>query len=475
MLGLHRKDKFSPPRELRVQVRLSEVIAALSYALDLTEGQPQGHAARSCVLGMRLARDLRLPVADSSALFYALLMKDVGCSANASALAATFGADERSAKAAFKYVDWTRFFQTTRYAWQSAAPGGTLLQKLGKLAPIALKGYKAGTREMIQIRCERGASIARSLQLPPATTDAILGLDEHWDGSGHPQGLRGENIPLLSRVLNLAQSFEVFGKKSGIEAAFEMADQRSGSWFDPNLVRILHTLKGDTAFWERYLGEEPRRSVIGFEPADRELFADGATLDRIAHGFAQVIDAKSPWTFKHSEGVANIAAGLASVMGLPASEIQRIHRAGLLHDIGKLGISNLILDKPGRLNDQELAEMKKHPGYTHQLLKQVAGFADLAELAASHHEKLDGSGYHRGLTAAQLSTPDRILCVADMYEALSAKRPYRAELSREEIFAILSKSAGTGICPEVFAALKTWVAGAGAAQTPAVHEPRAAA
>lgn len=451
-----RKTDLVPHAQPRVQVRLSEVIAALSYALDLTEGQSQGHAARSCLLGMRLARDLHLSVDQNSSLFYALLMKDIGCSSNASALTATLGSDDLTTKAAFKYVDWTRFIPTTGYALRSLAVGKPAWQKLRKLLPIMFKGYKAGTREMVQIRCERGASIARSLHLPQTTIDAIVGLDEHWDGSGHPRGLRGQDIPLLSRILSLAQTFEVFAKKDGINAAYDRAHQRGGAWFDPALVKILNSFRNDAAFWETFLGKDPRQTVIDFEPADRALTADAPMLDRIAHGFAQVIDAKSPWTFQHSEGVASIAAALAQIMGLPATEVQRIQRAGLLHDIGKLGVSNLILDKPGRLTDAEMAEMKKHPAYTHQLLKQVAGFADIAELAASHHEKLDGSGYHRGLRAEHLSRSDRILCVADMYEALSAKRPYRPQMSRDEVLAILGKSAGTGICAEVYEAAKTW-------------------
>ena len=144
-----------------------------------------------------------------------------------------------------------------------------------------------------------------------------------------------------------------------------------------------------------------------------------------------------------------------------AIEVRRVRRAGLLHDIGKLGVSNLILDKPGKLDANELAIMRKHPGYTHQILQQVTGFRELAEMAASHHERLDGKGYHRGLTADQLPTAARILAVADMYEALAAKRPYRQDLTDEQVMDILTKNTGAGICPNVFAALKTYIANGG--------------
>ncbi len=240
-----------------------------------------------------------------------------------------------------------------------------------------------------------------------------------------------------------------------------MANERSGTWFDPELVQAMISFRNDEQFWETFFTEDPRGAVSAVEPQDRSVTADAATLDRIAHGFAQVIDAKSPWTFQHSEGVAEIAGGIATTMGFGRTESQILRRAGLLHDIGKLGISNLILDKPGKLTAEELAEMRKHPAYTYQLLQQVSGFRDLASLAASHHERLDGKGYHRGLPGDQLSTADRVLCVADMFEALAAKRPYRKDLTSEEVMSILARAAGEGICPEVFDALKVYLAHGG--------------
>ncbi len=443
-----------------VEIRTSEVIAALSYALDLTEGQPEGHAARSCLLGMRIARELKLGAADSSALFYALLLKDLGCSTNSSKVCYLFGADEHDAKRNLKTVDWTNTAKSVGYLARNVAPGGSLLDKAGRIMKLALAG-QTGAKELVNLRCERGAKIAHDLQMPPATSAAIRALDEHWDGHGHPDNLKGEEIPLLGRILGLAQTLEVFASGFGVDAAYEMAEQRRGGWFDPALVDTLNGFRNDQQFWATFAGENPKQAVTSLEPQDRMMTADDDTLDRIAFGFAQVIDAKSPWTYKHSEGVSKIAAGIASVMGMDADEIRTIRRAGLLHDVGKLGVSNLILDKPGKLDADELAEMRKHPGYTFRILEQVAGFRHLADLAASHHERLDGKGYHRGLSADQLNTPARILVVADMYEALAAKRPYRQDLTEEEVMTILTKNSGAGICPEVFAALKVYVAQSG--------------
>ena len=440
-----------------IQIKLSEVLGALSYALDITEGQPQGHAARSCMLGMRLARDLRLSNQHSSALFYALLLKDLGCSSNASKMCYLFGSDDRAAKRDIKTVDWTRISRSIRYVARHVAPQGSILRKAVKFAQVALGGV-AQTRELVVMRCERGASIAAQMQLPRETSDAIRALDEHWDGHGHPDGLEGEQISPLARILGLAQTAEVFIRQYGLDAAIDMAVDRSGTWFEPELVRIFVNLRHDTDFWREFQRGDPRRQVAAFEPADQMLTADAGLLDRIASGFSQVIDAKSPWTFRHSEGVAEISVGIADVLGFDFSQRRYLRRAALLHDVGKLGISNLILDKPGKLTADELIEMRKHTRYTYEILAHVAGFRDLADLAASHHERLDGKGYHRGLCAGQLSTPARILSVADMYEALAARRPYRQDLTPEEVMTILTQNAGQGICPEVFAALKTWLA-----------------
>jgi HD-GYP domain-containing protein (c-di-GMP phosphodiesterase class II) len=439
-----------------IEIRMSEVIAALSYALDLTGGQPEGHASRSCLLGMRLAREIRLPVAESSALFYALLLKDLGCSTNASKMCYLFGADDRQAKHDAKMVDWTSIAGQVEYIAGTVAPNKSLLTKVSQFMKVAMAGPKHA-RELTEMRCERGARIARDLLMPEATALAIRALDEHWDGRGHPDGLRGDEIPLLSRILNLAQTMEVFASSTGRYAAYDMAFARKGTWFDPDLVDALFAFRDDEKFWQTFMAEDPKVAVSQFEPEDQAREVDHALLDRIAHGFAQVIDAKSPWTFLHSEGVSTIATGIARTMGLSLEETRDIRRAGLLHDVGKLGVSNLILDKPAKLTPEEMVEMRKHTAWTFRILDQVAGFKNLASLAASHHERLDGKGYHLGLTAEQLPTGSRILAVADMYEALAAKRPYRQDLSAEQVMDILTKNVGGGICPVVFEALKTYL------------------
>ena len=219
-------------------VRLSEVIRALSVALDLTEGQPAGHAARSCLIGMQLARRIELPESDLGPLYYALLLKDLGCSSNAAKMCFLFGADDRTVKRDIKSVDWTKASKSFKFALAHASPGGSPVQKVMQMAVMARAGEK-GAKELVKTRCERGADIATQLGFPFETADAITYLDEHWNGKGHPFGLSGEEIPMLSRLMCLAQTVEVFHSKDGLQKAIEVAETRRGTWFDPQLVDAL--------------------------------------------------------------------------------------------------------------------------------------------------------------------------------------------------------------------------------------------
>jgi len=432
-------------------VRLSEVVSALSYALDITEGQAEGHAVRSCVIGMRIGQILGLGEAERSDLFYALLLKDLGCSSNAARLCNLFGADDLRLKQAHKLNDWTDPKASASYA-MSHMPGGHAIAKAWQVLVLAVKGRGSG-REMVETRCERGADIARMLDLSTATQAAIRSLDEHWDGRGLPMGIPGDGIPLLARVCCLAQTVEVFLSTHGHPAAYEMARSRSGTWFDPALVDALESFEFDAAFWASLRQEDPRTLVAALEPKDRIIVADSTRIDSVAEAFARVIDAKSPYTGQHSSGVARIAIGMAAHVGLPREERTLLRRAALLHDIGKLGVSNLILDKNGPLTDDERQKMEQHPRFTLDILEHVSAFRGFARTAALHHEKLDGTGYPFGYTAEDLDLPERILAVADIYDALSSDRPYRKGMVEPVITAILERDRGTRLDPAALDAL----------------------
>jgi HD-GYP domain-containing protein (c-di-GMP phosphodiesterase class II) len=430
------------------RIALSGVIAALSYALDLTEGEPPGHAVRSCMIGMRLAAELELDEETGSDLFYALLLKDAGCSANSARMAALFGANDHEAKRTSKRSNWSRAFPAFVWALRTVAPGGTLRARAERL--LAIKHEGEVTRSLMQARCDRGAEIALKLGLSRQTAEGIRALDEHWDGGGQPRGLRGREIPLLGRILCLAQAAEIFHADGGPNAALQVARRRRGQWFDPALVDALGAVGGDAGFWTSLADGD----VSAWEPEDRLLLVDDDRLDGIAAAFADVIDAKSPWTYRHSDRTSLIAARLAGMLGWPEDAVAEIRRGGLLHDVGKLGISNLILDKPASLTAAEFARIREHPVLGERILARAPGFSTLAPLAGAHHERLDGGGYPHGLTAERLTMPMRVLAVADVYEALTSERPYRPAMSSERALAVLRSEVPDRLDGDVFAALE---------------------
>ena len=445
---------FAPRRDSTTSaLRMSEILAALSYALDITEGQPEGHAVRTCLIGMRIAQGAAIPLADRGPLFYALLLKDLGCSSNAARLCALFGADDRGLKRDHKLTDWSAPLPSLSFALRHSVPEASPLARVLRAARLGVTAQGAG-REMTRTRCDRGAEIASLLGFTAATQAAIRSLDEHWDGRGMPLGLAGDAIPLLGRIVGLAQTIEVFASTYGVDAAMAIALERRGSWFDPLLVDILRSFRRDRSFWASVFGPDARAGLMAYEPEEEVLFADEAKLDLVAEAFARVIDAKSPYTYQHSERVADLAEGIGEVRGFHADELRTLRRAALLHDIGKLGVSNRILDKPARLSDAEMSQVRLHPQFTQRILERVAAFEAIVEIASSHHERLDGRGYHRGVDGAQLGPLSRALVVADIAEALLADRPYRAGLPWEEVLRVLKKEAGTGVCADSVAALE---------------------
>ena len=423
-------------------IRLAEVISALTYALDLTEGQRPGHTLRTALIAMRLGRELDLDSDTMGALYYAALLKDSGCSSNAARMSALFGSDDQDVKRNMRLVDWHDRWTLAMRTAKNCGIGRNPIARVSHFLRIART--PSMTREIIQTRCERGAQIALVLGFPRATSEAIAHVDEHWCGLGHPVGLAGDEIPLLSRVLLLAQTLEAYWSENGIDAAIDMTRQRRGRWFDPRLVDLVGAWKRDRAWWANLADRANLdRSVLALEPGSTPLRATDQRLDSIAYAFAAVIDAKTPYTARHSTNVARYAVGIASSMGADADMRRDTLRAGLLHDIGKLGVSNRILDKPSKLTDDEFGEIRKHPRWTWEILERVSAFNGFALEAAQHHERLDGKGYPWKLESSQLGQLSRVLAVADVYEALTADRPYRAGLAVPAVLDIMRRDRGT--------------------------------
>ena len=273
-------------------------------------------------------------------------------------------------------------------------------------------------------------------------------LDERYDGSGYPDHLQGKEIPLLSRIMNLAQSVEVFLSQHGVMDALDMARRRRGLWFDPSVVDALDSLRNDPGFWESlHPGVcDLRGRLLEQEPPSCVWSVDEEHLDRVTMAFAKVVDAKSVFTARHSEQVAWAARGIASVLGHSSQECKELYRAGLLHDIGKLGVPRRILEKPDKLDDSEWKIIRLHTEYTMDILEQTHCFRHLALMASCHHERLDGSGYHLGIDEELMPWGSRLLAAADLFDALSANRPYRKALPRERVLQILHEERSRGLC-----------------------------
>lgn len=431
---------------------IAELMAALSFALDMTEGQPPGHSLRACWIGMQIGTVLGFEGRALSDLYYTLLLKDAGCSSNAARICQLYATADQDFKRNFKSVDGS-LPQVLRFVLANTGMKAGLAGRFRSLLQIAINGGEIA-RELIETRCQRGADIARQMRFPEAVAQGILDLDEHWDGSGQPLGLRGEAISLPGRIALLAQVADVFHTIGGAEAAHSEVVRRSGSWFDPQVVAAFQLVASRPEFWSTLGDPQLQEIVIDIEPGGRREPADETFLDDVAEAFAQIIDAKSPFTSGHSKRVALFSELIAEELGLDPAHRRRLVRAALLHDIGKLGVSSDILLKPAKLDAEEWAAMQSHAALGEAILSRVGAFTELAHIAGAHHEKLDASGYPRGLGAADLSLDVRIVTVADIFDALTAERPYRGAMAASQALSIMSEDVGTALDVSCFAALQ---------------------
>jgi len=437
------------------EIPLSEILAALSYALDLTDGQPPGHTMRTCLIGMRIGHGIGLTMEERSILYYTLLLKDAGCSSNASELCALYGTDDRLLKPRLRSIDLQNPLTLAVETLRVVAQGQGVRAKFRHL--LRITNDEETTNRVIRLRCERGADIVLRLGFPAETATGVRHVDEAWNGRGSPDHLAGNDIPIMSRIVALAQTLEMIHYRDGVTAALSTVRRRQRTQFDPSLVELVQSWKHDDAWWHRIKHGDVAADVLAEEPKTYIRTVDDSGLDAIARAFADIIDTKSPYTFSHSRDVASYALAIAREMRLDMETQRRIYRAGLLHDIGKLGVSNLILDKAGPLTKAERAVVERHPLYTWEILSRVSAFRDFAWSAALHHERLDGNGYPWRLSGNRIDVPARVLAVADAYDALTADRPYRVRMSWEQAARVLAEGRKTQFDAEVLDALERCV------------------
>lgn len=433
-------------------LKLSELISALSHALDVTEGQPMGHCVRCCWIGMHIGREVGLEPQQLWELYYTLLLKDLGCSSNAARICELYMTDDLDFKRDFKQVG-DNLSQVVRFVLQHTGLKAGLAERFKGVLNILKNGTEI-SRQLIQTRCQRGAEIARLLRFSEDIAQGIYNLDEHWNGQGKPAGVAGLEIPVYARIALLAQVVDVFFTADSKDAALAEASSRSGQWFDPALVAALQRLAPQEAFWATLTSPAIDQAVAALEPSAYEVPLDDDYLDDIATAFGQVVDSKSPYTSGHSTRVALYTDMIAESMGLEPQRRRWLKRGALLHDVGKLGVSNSVLDKAGKLDEAEWAEVRQHAALTESILSRISAFSELARIAGAHHERLDGGGYPRGLLAADIAMETRIITTADIFDAITAERPYRGAVPVDQTLVMMAKTVGTALDPVCFEALK---------------------
>ena len=444
-------DLVPPPH---FALKLPELIGALSYALDITEGQPPGHCMRCCWIGTHIGREAGLTEAQLWEVYYTLLLKDLGCSSNAARICELYLTDDLDFKRDYKTVG-DSLPQVLGFVLKHTGLKAGLAERFRSVMTI-LRDGPAIARDLVATRCQRGAEIASLLRFPQGVCDGIYSLDEHFNGQGKPAGLAGEAIPIHARIALLAQVIDVFHTEGGRAAALAEARARAGRWFDPRLVEAFERVAQSETFWKVLGTPGIDRAVAELEPAGSEVahVLDDDYLDDIAAAFGQVVDAKSPYTSGHSGRVALYTDMIAEAMGLSAQRRRWLKRGALLHDVGKLGVSNSVLDKPGALDRAEWEAVKLHAAYTETILGRITPFRELAAIAGAHHERLDGTGYPRGLSGDAIRIETRIITTADIFDAITAARPYRGAIPIPQAMDMMAKTVGTALDADCFAALK---------------------
>jgi HD-GYP domain-containing protein (c-di-GMP phosphodiesterase class II)/DNA-binding CsgD family transcriptional regulator len=426
-------------RGVTAPVRLAELLVGFSAIADLGMGLPVGEAARAAYVAVELARGQGSTEPEVADVFAAALLQHIGCTAYSHEVSLLF-ADETVVKQTALRTDFTRpreiVFGYLPGLVRGAAPGERL-----RTVRSAVLHSRRMTEGYQLANCEAASLVARRLGLPEPVSAGLLDVFEWWNGGGGPRRLSGESISPVARLVNVAGYAVLFDRLGGPEAAAAAVAQRSGGYLDPGIAAwfveraadlLAPTAAGD--FSDRLLAAEPGPPPT--VPTDR--------LDDVLHVFGDAVDLKSPFLHGHSAGVSALAAGAAQRLRLASDQVDLVRRAAIVQDIGRVTVPTAIWEHPGPLGSDAWAQVRLHAYHSEQMLGRCTALAPLATLAGMHHDRLDGSGYHRGAGAAQLTIPARVLAAADAFHALRSPRPHRAALPPERAAAVLRGEARAG-------------------------------
>ena len=410
---------------------LTELLGSLSLATDVGTGQPLGHGLSTSLLAVEVARELGCDDAQIRHVQQVSLIRFLGCTSDSNDTARMSGGDDLSFMKRFAPAHMGTKSEATR-AMIRAVGSGQSAPRRGRLIAAALTHNPASDAGGLAAHCEVGAMLARRLGVDAEVVVALEHAYERWDGTGEPAGLAGGEIPLETRIAVVARDADLFARRG--EAVVEVLRERRGKAYDPHIVDIVTKLdiSGREADWDE---------VLAAEPEPRAMVQD---VDHSLAVIADYVDLKSPWIRGHSRAVADLAQRAGKLLGMTGDQVRDLRRGALVHDVGRIGVENGIWDKPGPLATPEWEKVRLHPYLTERVLSRCTALAELGEIASSHHERSDGSGYHRRMSADQLSNAGRLLAAADVMAALTADRPHRARFDTSEAARMLEAEAAAG-------------------------------
>jgi HD-GYP domain-containing protein (c-di-GMP phosphodiesterase class II)/DNA-binding CsgD family transcriptional regulator len=420
------------------ELRLAELVCSISLATDLGTGQPMEHALRTCVLSQRAADALGLEPAERRELYYVALLRFLGCTSGAAKDAELSGGSEIDFYAGVAPVLMGR--QTEILAWlvRHLGEGRPTLAR-ARLVVAALADTGGMDRDLAE-HCEAGQRLARRLGVENEVVTALGFAFERWDGKGHPNRVPGERIPVSVRISLVARDVELLERIGGLELVRETLSSRSSRAYDP---RVAEAFLDSGSDWLAEVRDAPAwESTLEAEPFPHATVSSERLEDVLA-AFADFVDLKSPYLHGHSSGVAEIVGAAGEALGLDRESLRRLRLAALVHDLGRVGVSSAVWDRRGSLSTDDWERVRLHPYLSERVLARCSLWSDLSA-ACAHHERLDGSGYHRGLSASALSPGERLLAAADAYQAMTQQRPHRPARSPAEAVAELSREVDAG-------------------------------